>query len=457
MIRTVTAQQGHPTDHRVRPNPEEHQSVRAEMLEDGVSSLKIPVGAPVNGVFVITANAIGILDSQERLDDNQESLVAVRKDGRTSRKDEFTVGPATHSEKSTAMKSKYEICPQDSSGNEGENDESTIGRKEIDPAFQRTFDFRPTENATCTCGRSFSTVRGMKIHRTKMRCATEHRPDVKPDNSEGDTDQVSNHSVACPLVSVRVDCPKRERVAFPPSRSKKVWSMFDEALYKRLRKVRRTDRSIKAFTDCAYEFSKEQFGCKERKENKVLPMRRQSLLAQLRGEKRTLSKRWKSASDDEKTRLTCRWKEISKRINDVRRAERQRVKKYERRRSRRSFFRDPFGFGRALLDPPKSGWLEVSQDTLEEHLVSTYGDDCSDEELPLRNDIPSCPPPGVPFNNVVPLIEEVREVVRKARNKSAPGPNGIPYVMYKRCPRTLIILFELIWVLIYRLYILYIK
>ncbi|GFO00758.1 polyprotein [Plakobranchus ocellatus] len=36
-----------------------------------------------------------------------------------------------------------------------------------------------------------------------------------------------------------------------------------------------------------------------------------------------------------------------------------------------------------------------------------------------------------------PSLQEVIAVVNKARAKSAPGPNGVPYQLYKRCPNVL--------------------
>ena len=47
-----------------------------------------------------------------------------------------------------------------------------------------------------------------------------------------------------------------------------------------------------------------------------------------------------------------------------------------------------------------------------------------------------------------PTWQELKEVVEKARSGSAPGPNGIPYIVYKRCPmllRELWQLFCVIW------------
>ena len=53
------------------------------------------------------------------------------------------------------------------------------------------------------------------------------------------------------------------------------------------------------------------------------------------------------------------------------------------------------------------------------------------------NDFPDAPdvmPPSVPFPKQTPSFEEFGNCVRRARNGSAPGPNGIPYVVWKYCP-----------------------
>ncbi|GFN76502.1 polyprotein [Plakobranchus ocellatus] len=45
--------------------------------------------------------------------------------------------------------------------------------------------------------------------------------------------------------------------------------------------------------------------------------------------------------------------------------------------------------------------------------------------------------PGIKFDSKPPSLQEVIAVVNKARDKSAPGPNGVPYLLYKRCPNVL--------------------
>ena len=45
--------------------------------------------------------------------------------------------------------------------------------------------------------------------------------------------------------------------------------------------------------------------------------------------------------------------------------------------------------------------------------------------------------PGEKFKFKLPSLKEINAVVQTARAKSAPGPNGVPYLLYKRCPNVL--------------------
>ena len=62
-------------------------------------------------------------------------------------------------------------------------------------------------------------------------------------------------------------------------------------------------------------------------------------------------------------------------MRNLRRAKSIRQKNYERRKALRRFFNDPYRYGKALLDPPKSGEHKVDRGELEEHLTNTYSDD----------------------------------------------------------------------------------
>ena len=78
---------------------------------------------------------------------------------------------------------------------------------------------------------------------------------------------------------------------------------------------------------------------------------------------------------------------------------------------------------------------------LEEHLTNTV---TTFIPLQVRRDIPVVPLPTSIFSLASPSLEEMRRVIRKARNRSAPGPNGVPYLLFKRCPKVLYLLHSLI-------------
>ena len=87
----------------------------------------------------------------------------------------------------------------------------------------------------CCCGRQFGTVRGMKIHRTKMGCvAVEENCDAgRPPacESEGDQPPVENHSGqgAKTLTSVaHHNEVTLERIAWPAMSADSDWKKLDE-------------------------------------------------------------------------------------------------------------------------------------------------------------------------------------------------------------------------------------
>ena len=301
----------------------------------------------------------------------------------------------------------------------------------------------------CTCGRVFATERGLKIHQTKSNCgceASRQRTIAKLQigKTPDDTGPESHHSSECVRVSRQGQDPPRARIGFPRGNDKRGWSGLDEELKQGLKKSLK-DGSVKSFSDFIYNKCIERFGVvpvKRPQEKK--DSRRQRELGRLKGEKKALRRRWKVTKEDEREGLSVLWEDVKRRVRDLRRAERGRQRKYERRRAMRSFFSDPYRYGRSLLDPPKSGELSVEQDKLEEHLLKTYSDALRHESLQERVDIPAVPLPTSPFCLASPSLEEVRGVVRKARNRSAPGPNGVPYLLYKRCPKTLYLLHSLI-------------
>ncbi len=118
----------------------------------------------------------------------------------------------------------------------------------------------------------------------------------------------------------------------------------------------------------------------------------------------------------------------------LRRAERIRKRRRRKEKERRNFFKNPFKHARQLLEDKRSGKLEITRSELESYIKEQYSDPEKATPLGSPGYVPRPAPPAFLFDAALPKLSEVADVVRRARAASAPGPNGIPYKLYKYCP-----------------------
>ena len=99
-----------------------------------------------------------------------------------------------------------------------------------------------------------------------------------------------------------------------------------------------------------------------------------------------------------------------------------------------NFLRQPFEFARELINPKPKGNLESSKEEVETYLKNAHSDPGRSEPLSANEHLCTFADPEVSMKDHPPTQREFHEKLRKTRSKSAPGPNGVPYVVYKRCP-----------------------
>ncbi|GFO34064.1 reverse transcriptase [Plakobranchus ocellatus] len=157
----------------------------------------------------------------------------------------------------------------------------------------------------------------------------------------------------------------------------------------------------------------------------------------LRKQKRTLKKQIGAASSEEMNGLLVIWRQLKARHSLLSRAESARKKGSQKKKNQERFIRDPFQFARQLFQKPKSGTLTVEREDLETHLKKKYSDPT--REIPLEKTAGLVWPaaPVIKFESKPPSLQEFIAVVNEARAKSAPRPNRVPYLLYKRCPNVL--------------------
>ncbi|VDI54010.1 Hypothetical predicted protein [Mytilus galloprovincialis] len=186
---------------------------------------------------------------------------------------------------------------------------------------------------------------------------------------------------------------RRKRVKWPNNKSKSEWQQFDEDVDAILNTTLagNIDRKIESMTSFIYNIGMDRFG----------------------------------ADEKEVLRDTIR-----KKLKITRRAERTRKRRKKREKARAQFTSDPFQFTSRLLGKKGSGQLKASKEEVEEYLREMHSDPKREEELP---EIEQLYTPG--------------RSRAKRKAASAPGPNGVPYKVYKNCQRITRRLWKLIRVI----------
>jgi hypothetical protein len=133
---------------------------------------------------------------------------------------------------------------------------------------------------SCTCGRKFSTQRGMKIHKTKKGCMgllpDDKQRAVSTDKTLEDLSQGSIHRAENIQVKTSDNeltdllNGKRDTIKFPPAVSKALWGKLDKELSKELDKhlTKKTplESKLQMIGDIMCLHCQKEFGVKETKE-----------------------------------------------------------------------------------------------------------------------------------------------------------------------------------------------
>ena len=372
------------------------------------------------------------------------------------RQQRVTSGPATHRSSVNSVKAPSFIAttpgieryPCDDP--RGGAQESSTDRLNDDD-----FGMEKDENKCERCGRTFKGRRGVKIHQgKKKRCGSLSEACSKTSvlrETMGDQGQDSNHSVQDTHAEEGTTPDSRhgtdgndQRERLPrlllPKSSSAEWKHLDEDLDKALDANLRGPVLIKIerLPTLVYAMCKDRFGVMDRSHDKLTtsgPSRRQQEISELRSRLRILKKQYKRANEMERPGLAILREEIRGRLKTLRNAERLRKKRANKRRAMSNFYKDPFKYVGEILTKPKSGKLICSREELDASIKGAHEDPLQNTPLGVPPDIREVPPPTNPFDMRDITLNEVEEVIKKARSKSAPGPSGLTYKIFKKCPR----------------------
>ncbi|XP_056097411.1 uncharacterized protein LOC130076370 [Rhinichthys klamathensis goyatoka] len=308
------------------------------------------------------------------------------------------------------------------------------------------------ENTTtimeCICGKICKNRHGLRIHQAKMKCMQKEVESQRTGTTPGETQEEpgpeSPHSARSLQVTQPPDAhrtSKHRRVKWPQASKEKEWRQFDgdaDTILEATAKGR-ADRRLKTMTTIIISLAAERFGLEEKRAAKppYTMNNRASKIHQLRQELKNLRQQFKAASEEERGPIAELRSIIRKKLITLRRAEWHRRRRKERSRRRAAFLVNPFGFTKQLLGQKRSGQLTCSKAEVDHHLKQSYSDEYREQDLGPCRFLINPPAPAMDFDGKEPGWKEIQEVVRRARANSAPGPSGVPYKVYKNCPRLL--------------------
>ena len=242
------------------------------------------------------------------------------------------------------------------------------------------------------------------------------------------------------------DCKAgRSKIDWPPANSKE-WARFETDVAKLLSFLDGppSKRAIQ-HPKIIYEMGRERFGIKstERMKNQPAgPSRRQKKCLELRQNINRLKKAYNDAPEEEKKAIQELQQEQLKQLRLSKRAETLRKNRKKVTRNSNNFLRQPFQFTRELINPKPKGELENCQEEVETYLEKAHSDKEKNDPLPPLDCLWEFADPVTPLKDNPPTFRELTEKLKKTRSKSAPGPNGVPYLVYKRCPDIARILYK---------------
>ena len=252
----------------------------------------------------------------------------------------------------------------------------------------------------------------------------------------------NTHSPAAPPENLEESYSFLPRLQIPPANAAKLWAQADETIDLCLKQSHPSfnklpaDEMLSVLTEAIrFYFPSSQTAGRHLNNNKTES--RADQLKHLRKRKRQLRREWRNRCmepTESTAALRSEFHAVHKRIKRLS-AQLAKVENEAcRTENMRRFRADPFTFGKNFFSDHAQSRPDFSVEEALSHFATTYtDDDRSAGYSPFEKD-PTKPEPSVSFPTSLPSRSLFQSNLKKTRNSSAPGPNRIPYLVWKKCP-----------------------
>ena len=189
---------------------------------------------------------------------------------------------------------------------------------------------------------------------------------------------------------------------------------------------------------------------KERNGKKDMEKKWEETLEKLKMKKKRLRAQGRKAKNERMRKMLTREKLKTVRKENLLKKKLQRLREFlEKKRAMSQFKRDRWKYSKEVIDgKEKSGKPTFSAEDARAHFTKVNSDDKREHMFQPRRSMKRPPQPVHVFELQPPTLDEWKDILKKKRVRSAAGLNGIPYRLYKGCPRVfaqLTLIFGALW------------
>lgn len=235
------------------------------------------------------------------------------------------------------------------------------------------------------------------------------------------------------------DYERQKRLCLPPANATRTWMQADETIDLSLKQAcpafnkLSPDNMLSTLTDAIrFFFPEQKLSNQERKQEGA-----QHKLRHLRQRKRKLRREWRNRRNEPPqatATLRSEFHAVHRRIKRLSAHMQSADAERDRWKQNRAFRADPFQYGKKFFDQKSAEKPSFSAEDALRYFSQTYADEDRASGYDSFPDVTDVPEPSVCFPQTVPPFSLFANCLRKTRNSSSPGPNGIPYIVWKKCP-----------------------
>ena len=242
------------------------------------------------------------------------------------------------------------------------------------------------------------------------------------------------------------------KLKLPPANDEVTWKDIDDEIssaFDTFKDISDAGEQLERREAFIYKYLEERFGTVTPQSSKKMQEHKERNMEKLRKKKNALKKQLKhaiksQADEEDIFQIRQNFCKIMRLHNKMRKLQQKKNKKKEQEKANRNFKKNPYGYSKRLLEPSNEKHLSFSKDETEKYFSEIYKDTGRDRDFKPSENMNRPPRPSTVVSSTPPTWREIQAILKKARNKSSPGPNGVPYLVYKKCPRTFGHVFKLL-------------